>query len=246
MQIRLVLTCEHAVNFVPPAYRPYFLSPEAHQALQGHRGYDPGARKLFAELKDRADFAAAGEMSRLLIDLNRSVHHRRLFSEFSRLLPQEERDALLRNYYEPFRSRVREAIHDLTQTGTFVLHLSIHTFTPVLGQNESALIRKTGIGILYDPSRRSERPFADAFIRDLQAVLPTVHGQSVAVHRNQPYRGISDGHTTALRKSFPEREYAGLEIEVRQDIVRLKNVRSAVREIVRRIQTDDYINLDLL
>lgn len=232
MQTRLVLTCEHAVNFVPPKYRAYFLTPEAHQALQGHRGYDPGARQLFEALKDLAEFSAAGQMSRLLLDLNRSAHHRSLLSEFSRLLPEVERRSLMTEYYDPFRRRVREAVQSIKKQRDFVLHISVHTFTPVLVEGGNELVRKTGVGILYDPARSAERRFAGALVQALRSTLPARHGAGIPVHRNQPYRGVSDGHTAALRKTFRDREYAGLELEVRQDIVRDKKVRSAVIKAV--------------
>jgi hypothetical protein len=36
------------------------------------------------------------------------------------------------------------------------------------------------------------------------------------VRRNYPYRGWSDGLTTALRRRFAERAYVGIELEVNQ------------------------------
>ena len=39
------------------------------------------------------------------------------------------------------------------------------------------------------------------------------------VKMNLPYRGTSDGHTTALRREFPASRYAGVEVEVRNDLI---------------------------
>jgi predicted N-formylglutamate amidohydrolase len=38
----------------------------------------------------------------------------------------------------------------------------------------------------------------------------------LTVHRNAPYRGVADGHTTALRRVCPAQRYIGIELEVNQ------------------------------
>jgi hypothetical protein len=40
--------------------------------------------------------------------------------------------------------------------------------------------------------------------------------RSLVVRRNYPYRGVSDGLPTHLRRRFRERCYAGVELEVNQ------------------------------
>ena len=87
-----------------------------------------------------------------------------------------------------------------------MLHLSIHSFTPVLhGQTRNA-----DIGLLYDPGRAGERRLAVAWQKALRKRVP-----SLRVRRNYPYLGKADGFTTHLRRRFP-RAYLGLELEVNQ------------------------------
>ena len=59
--------------------------------LKSHRGWDPGSLTLAARLAETlgAPFHAQ-TVTRLLIDANRSLHHRGLFSEFTRTLPEPE------------------------------------------------------------------------------------------------------------------------------------------------------------
>src|SRR5688500_9985987 len=97
----LLFTCEHGGNGIPAKYRPLFRKHRA--ALDSHRGHDPGA------LRVARDFAAAFDAelvysttSRLLVELNRSRHHRQLFSEMTRGLPHAERRQLLERYYVPY------------------------------------------------------------------------------------------------------------------------------------------------
>jgi hypothetical protein len=52
------------------------------------------------------------------------------------------------------------------------------------------------------------------------------------VHRNSPYRGATDGFTTALRRQFGVDEYIGVEVEVNQKhLVR----RSSVKGLLSRV-----------
>jgi predicted N-formylglutamate amidohydrolase len=111
----LVITCEHGGNRIPALYRELFVSHR--ELLDSHRGYDPGALIMARDLASA--FAAplvASTVSRLLVDLNRSVGHPRLHSEASRQVPAEPRQRILRRYYQPYRAQaeclVRQAIAD--------------------------------------------------------------------------------------------------------------------------------------
>ena len=116
----LVITCEHGGNRIPAPYRQLF---RAHQALlDSHRGYDPGALTMARALA--MAFAAplvASTVSRLLVDLNRSVGHPRLHSEATRKAPAEMRERILKRYYQPYRAQaerfVRQAIADAQRGG---------------------------------------------------------------------------------------------------------------------------------
>lgn len=207
-QTTVIVTCEHAVNRVPSRFRQLFSSPDAREALDSHRGYDPGALALARTIaRQTGARLTAGEVTRLLIELNRSPHHRQLFSEFSRRLDRSERQFLFERYYAPWREQVERQIAAVIDGKGQVLHLSIHTFTPIW----QGVTRTVDIGLLYDPARGGERQFCRRWQQALRTELP-----GCRVLRNEPYRGNSDGFTTALRRLHPEPLYRGIELEVNQ------------------------------
>lgn len=207
-RIELLVTCEHGGNLVPDEYRELFRDAES--ALHSHRGFDAGAldvaRALAGRLGARLIFA---ETTRLLVDLNRSPHHPKLFSEFSRRLGADARRQLLAGHYLPYRSEVEQAVAEAAAGAALVLHVSSHTFTPVLGD----VVRKADVALLFDPSRALEKRMAALWREALCAAAP-----SWSVRRNYPYRGSADGLTAHLRRRFPPRRYAGLELEVNQGL----------------------------
>ena len=83
VDVGFVVTCEHGGNRIPPRYAKAFA---AHQAvLDSHRGWDAGALTLAQQLAEAlAAPLIVSRTSRLLVDLNRSEHHRALFSSISR------------------------------------------------------------------------------------------------------------------------------------------------------------------
>jgi predicted N-formylglutamate amidohydrolase len=202
----VLVTCEHGGNRVPAAYRPLFRKHT--DALRSHRGYDPGA------LRTARDFAAAlgaelvySTTTRLLVELNRSLHNRKLFSEITRSLCAVERARVLTRYYHPYRDWVHAQIEQHVGKGRRILHLSSHTFTPSL----NGLERNADVGLLYDPKRRAEARFVEEWQRELKCAAPRL-----SVRRNYPYRGTDDGFTTFLRQRYPDAAYAGIELEVYQ------------------------------
>lgn len=204
----LVLSCEHAGNRVPARYR--YLFQDSPGALKTHRGYDLGIYPMARMLARRLDCPLfAFFNTRLLVDVNRSVGHRNLLSEYSRELPALERQHLIRAYYRPYREKVTEAIERPVGRGREVLHVSLHSFTPLMDERP----RNADIGVLYDTKRSVEMLLAKL----LQTQLAASTG--LRVRRNYPYRGASDGLTTSLRRQFTDNSYAGLEIELNQRLL---------------------------
>ena len=154
--------------------------------------------------------------TRLLVDLNRSLHHRHLFSEFTRHCDPELKTTILENYYYPYRTKLEDEIRKILACGRTVVHLSVHSFTPRLGKE----LRRADVGLLYDPQRQGERDLC----RKLQAILKKTSADQF-VRRNYPYRGTADGLTTYLRKKFRGRKYLGIEIEINQKHVDATSVR---------------------
>jgi len=204
----LVVTCEHGGHEVPAAYRALFAG--AGEALASHRGWDAGALPLARSVARRWGARLhAATVSRLVVDLNRSAHHPRVFSEWTRGLPREERSTLLAAWYEPHRRRIDEEVGKARDGRGIVVHVGVHTFTPALNGN----VRAADVALLYDPSRAAERALCAAWVGAIAEELP-----DLTVRRNQPYRGASDGLTTWLRTRHGER-YLGVELEVNQRLL---------------------------
>lgn len=206
----LVITCEHASNAVPAFAKSVFAGCK--DLLGTHRGYDIGALCVYRHLcKDlRPDYSCAGKYSRLAIDLNRSLNHPNVLSEYSEKLPEAVKEKL-RGIWRAHRSHVEEFIGKALRkgAGNQVLHLGIHSFTPVMNGTP----RNADIGILYDPARPAEKETARALKKKFNEKYP-----EFKIRFNYPYRGAADGFTTALRKKFGTR-YIGLEIEISQALL---------------------------
>jgi predicted N-formylglutamate amidohydrolase len=220
----LLLTCEHAGNQLPGRYRHLFNGNE--EILQTHQGWDPGAWTVAQHLASALNVPVFScHVSRLLIEVNRSLDHPQLFSAFTHLLNDHEKKILIDSIYQAYRLPVENAIDAAKNS---VAHFSIHSFTPVFdGQ-----VREMDIGILFDPGRSGEAVLSHHLKDNLMTALP---GFNVVF--NQPYRGTDDGFTTYLRKSFSEEEYAGIEIEINQRLFDIKDWRSLCQGLVNVLST---------
>lgn len=203
---KLVITCEHAVNHIPKAYQELFRGQE--NILQTHLGYDIGTfiltKKLIKAVPCSYHMAS---VSRLLIELNRSERHPRLFSSISNQLNIETKQLLLQQYYYPYRNEVYNKIKELIKKNYKVLHISIHSFTPELNGEG----RNNDIGLLFDSRRRMERRICEKWktiIKELE--------EDLYVRYNYPYLGNADGFPSCLRKRFSEKYYLGIELEINQ------------------------------
>ena len=231
----LMITCEHARNALPDfvlrAFREYnvlearrlgkdtsdlFGIPE--EILASHRGYDIGAYNVYSNLVKRLkpNFNCLSTYSRLVVDMNRSSTSKKLFSEFTAKLPKHVKAHILK-LWQKYRekidrfvsSKIPENMCDNQQQKPIkVIHLGIHSFTPVLNGVE----READVGILYDPSRPAEAKLADILIKSIHEREP-----SLRIRKNYPYLGKSDGLTTTLRNKYGT-AYAGIEIEINQKL----------------------------
>jgi len=199
----IILTCEHAGNQVPEAYS--YLFDKHLEVLQTHRGYDPGAWEIAQFMATQLNVPLfACHTTRLLVEANRSFNSAELFSAFSKELSMEEKQQILDKYYFPYRNRVEQAIADAPKP---VLHISVHTFTPVWEGKE----REVDIGLLFDPARKKDTDICIRWKSTLEELLP-----ACTVRFNEPYSGTSDGFTTYLRHQYPKLDYVGIEIEINQ------------------------------
>jgi predicted N-formylglutamate amidohydrolase len=201
----LLVTCEHGGNTIPRRYQYLF---DNTTILETHRGYDPGALPLAKKIAGYNHCDLQYEtICRLLVEQNRSIGHESLFSRYSLQLSPQERELLLIRYYNPYHQKILSILQSNTSAKVFTIHLSIHTFTPVLNGVE----RNADVGLLYDPSRESECRAAEWLKKNLKERI-----DGIKVRRNYPYRGISDGLTTWLRTMYGVNVYSGIEIEINQ------------------------------
>jgi predicted N-formylglutamate amidohydrolase len=202
----LYITCEHGGNRIPAGYRDCFSGHGP--LLRTHRGVDIGALRLARDLAEDLDAPLlASTVSRLLVDLNRSVGHPGLFSDMTASLPPDARQDILARYYHPFRSQAEAHIAQEIHQGWRVVHLSCHSFTPVLDGD----VRNADIGLLHDPARHGEAAFCERWHATLKTHAPLLHSRM-----NYPYLGTDDGFTTYLRRRFPDESYIGIELEINQ------------------------------
>ncbi len=205
----LILTCEHASNKLPAAFK----SAVPAEVLKTHRAYDIGAIQVFRKLVKFAkpEFFSEGKYSRLFIDLNRTITNRSAFSDYLR--DNAKAKAQATTYWTEYRTAIEKFVENALKSKTrvaksapSVVHLGIHSFTPVL----NGKVRNADIGILYDPARPQERAYAQVIKAEIQRLHP-----EMKVRFNYPYKGTTDGLTTTLRKKFGPR-YVGIEIEINQ------------------------------
>jgi predicted N-formylglutamate amidohydrolase len=225
--LRLLISAEHAGNRVPAEYAPLFA--DAAGVLETHRGLDLGALELARAFGRKLGVEPfMGTVTRLVVDLNRSPRNRNVFSEFSRGLSAERRVAALAKHYWPYRHAVEEAVTRAVEARLSVLHVSAHSFTPVL----RGAVRNCDVGFLYDPRRRNEVRFVEAWHAALRAAA-----SDLVLRRNYPYRGVSDALVSYLRRRYGARGYVGLELEINQKHVDAPRWRALVKLLATTLAT---------
>lgn len=204
-----LITCEHGGNRIPDAYARYFAGRDA--LLDSHEGYDAGALTMARELAQQLHaplFTAT--VSRLLVDLNRSPGHPHIHGDFITALPTSIRNRIIERYYRPYRDQAEDWIMATLCAGHRVIHISSHSFTPVLHGEE----RNADLGLLYDPRRNQEARLCKAWQTALKREAPQLR-----LRFNYPYKGASDGFPTYLRQHFGDEHYLGIELELNQRLV---------------------------
>jgi predicted N-formylglutamate amidohydrolase len=204
-----LITCEHGGNRIPAPYRSLFRGQR--KLLDSHCGYDPGALVMAREFATalRAPLVTS-TVSRLLVDLNRSIGHRQIFSATTHATPLMMRSDIIDGYYSPYRTQVEREVATSVALGRRVIHISSHSFTPKL----HGVVRQADAGLLYDPARRGEAALCARWQASLAQLAPALR-----VRRNYPYLGTGDGLTKHLRRRFSPDAYVGVELEINQAIV---------------------------
>jgi predicted N-formylglutamate amidohydrolase len=149
-------------------------------------------------------------ISRLVVDLNRSLGNPRVFSGATRDAPADLRAEIVEQHYRPYRMRVERLVRQSVSRGRRVIHISSHSFTAEL----DGKVRRADVGLLYHPGRPGETLLCARWKASLAAFVPELR-----VRRNYPYAGKGDGLTAHLRRCFSPGAYVGIELEINQNIV---------------------------
>jgi predicted N-formylglutamate amidohydrolase len=207
---RLVLTCEHAANRVPP---PITVSDADRRILQTHWGWDIGAAEVVRELVHIKDcLAVLARFSRLVVDPNRPPDHHDLIRAdcgedgcvaFNEEVSDAERARRLAAFYEPYHDAVDRYLGERVARGGEVYLCSVHSFTPILGVDE----RWMELGVLFD----EHEDIAEALAEDLR-------GEGFKVALNEPYSGRT-GLIFAAARHGSTHGVVHVEIEIRQDLI---------------------------
>lgn len=204
-----VFTCDHASNFVPPAFGTLGLAPEE---FERHIAWDPGALPV-ARLMAKALDATLVEtcVSRLIIDCNRPLDAHNLIPETSETttipgnagLSAADRQARIDLAWRPFHDAVEQTIEARLAAGRETRLVSVHSFTPVYFGKP----RPWPVGIIHGSDERFSAAVRDA----LHAESP-----DLLVGWNEPY-SRADGVTLTLERHGDANGLDSVMIEVRND-----------------------------
>lgn len=169
------------------------------------------------------------DVSRLLVDLNRSIGNSHLHCDAIWHASACQRLEIMERYYIPYRTEAEQRLVAALENDSRVVHVSSHSFTPEL----DGRLRNADIGLLYDPAREGELEFCELWKRSFAHCEP-----KLKVRRNYPYLGKGDGLTRYFRGRFEPTDYIGIELEINQKFVfeagaRWAALRKAVIESLR-------------
>ncbi len=204
--VPLVLTCEHASNFLPGPWR---WPPSDRWIIETHWSHDIGAAALTRELAAtlRAP-AVLSRFTRLLIDPNRDLDARELFRSqadgksiaLNTARHSDDERRRISKYYRPYHAAIEKLLVGRHRRWRGLV--AIHTFTPVYEKQ----VRDTEIGVLFDTE--------EALARKVLHVLK----DSYKVALNDPWSGVGGRHAYSPWYHGRAAGLPWIELEVRQDI----------------------------
>ncbi|MES2662213.1 MAG: N-formylglutamate amidohydrolase [Pseudomonadota bacterium] len=207
-QVAWLISCEHASNAVPKEFG--IKIPK--EILDTHRGYDIQAKLIVEKLYKKINTLSflsvlyLGNFSRLLIDLNRPLESKSLFSEFTRY---SNKQVFLLKIHKHYWDQIEAWVFKRLQSNNnYVVHLAIHSFTPIW----KGKLRNTDIGILFHPKSHIEKKLANQMRMKIKQEWP--EGK---IYFNRPYSGSSPCLPNYLREKFSN-QFLGFEIEFKNDL----------------------------
>ena len=205
----LVVTCEHASNRVPAPLRS---TAQDKKWLETHWGWDIGARTVCREIvRQTGSIGIFSRYSRLVADANRDPEHPHLIRcavegdvlSFNKCLTIDEVDRRLESYHAPYHAAVDRILGQRLQSPEGVMLLSVHSFTPQLGDE----VRTMDVGVLFDSFEAVARRFAER-----------IESEGFRVALNQPYSGRNGLMYSAHRHGIAH-GVLHLELEINQALI---------------------------
>jgi predicted N-formylglutamate amidohydrolase len=203
-----LVVCDHASRAIPKSLNRLGL-PEL--ATWQHVAWDIGAGELARGLATMLDAPAVlAGYSRLVVDCNRHPDNPDAFRRLSdgweipgnATLDTDARGRRLAACFDPYHECIAALLADLVRRGGAPLVVSVHTFTPVLGER----LRPWHVGVLWDRDEGSARRVLAGLRRH----------PGLVVGDNEPYSGKHPSDFTidhhAGRAGLPH-----VCLEVRQD-----------------------------
>lgn len=206
----MLLVADHAMRHLPQEYGRLGL-PDGE--FERHIAYDIGVEGVVRHISELTGApAVVARFSRLLIDPNRGEDDPTLVRQLydgsviraNYPMSAEEREKRLNSYFRPFRRAVRESAELIDRTiGGSALLVSIHSFTPVMGNH----VRPWHVGLLWDRDDRALQPLKSMLGAD----------PALVVGDNEPYDGALKGDT--MHECGTRAGRAHILIEIRQDMI---------------------------
>lgn len=228
----VVVVCEHASCYIPPAFNDLGLTGDA---LQSHAAWDPGAMSVAKGLSQHlnATLIASG-VSRLVYDCNRPPDAQDAMPSKSEVfdvpgnanLTSAQREDRTAQFYDPFRACLAEAI--AAKSAPIVV--TIHSFTPVYdGQR-----RTVEVGVLHDTDER----LANTMLEIAPSYL------AFNVQRNAPY-GPEHGVTHTLKEHAIAAGHLNVMLEVRNDLLQSQAQQDTMAEMIAHWLTAAIADLSI-
>ncbi|WP_238368426.1 N-formylglutamate amidohydrolase [Mesobacterium pallidum] len=206
----VVLVCEHASAFIPPALNGLGLDATARVS---HVAWDIGALDVARRLSAVLDAPlVAGQVSRLVYDCNRPPEAAGAIPERSEIydiagnrdLSDDARAARVRAIHDPFHAAVAATLDRQEARCGKVALVTVHSFTPVFFGKR----RELDLGYLYHET---------GAIAEVAVAVEAGRGRYTAAV-NAPY-SIADGVTYTLARHAEGKGRDSVMIEIRNDLI---------------------------
>lgn len=206
-----VILCDHASNYVPPAYGTLGLSPID---LRKHIAWDPGALGVSQTISRLLDAPLVEScVSRLIIDCNRPLDAPDLvpsLSEATTIPANENLDEAARQErialsHRPYHAAIEALVRERKEAGRPApVFVAVHSYTPVY----RGVARPWHIGIIHDVYDEVAVPL----IAGLQALDRYIVGV------NEPYSPADRVYYT-LERHASAHGLPAVMIEIRNDLI---------------------------